>query len=33
MVHRNIDGAVRYHEFVIGSIIGRFAYGTGERPP
>jgi hypothetical protein len=33
MVHRNINGAVRYHKFVTGIIIGRFARGTGERLP
>jgi hypothetical protein len=32
MVRRNIDVAVRYHEFVIGSIIMRFACGTGAVP-
>ena len=29
MVQCNINGAMRYHEFVIGLIVGRFARGTG----
>jgi len=30
MVRRNINGAPRYHEFVIRWIVGRFAQRTGE---
>src|SRR5258708_1882705 len=33
MVRCNIHAASRYHEFVIGSIVRRFAYGTGGMPP
>jgi hypothetical protein len=32
MVRRNIDVAVRYHEFVISLIVGRIACGTGGMP-
>jgi hypothetical protein len=30
MVHRNIDAALRYHEFVMGLNIERSARGTGK---
>jgi hypothetical protein len=33
MVRRNNNGAVRYHEFVIGRINTQFARGTGARLP
>jgi hypothetical protein len=32
MVRRNIDVALRYHEFVISLIVGRIACGTGGMP-
>ena len=32
MVRCNINGAMRYHKFVIGLIVGRFARGAGGFP-
>jgi hypothetical protein len=33
MVHRNINGAMQYHDPVINLRIERFAGGIGTKPP